>query len=397
MPSANNTQVAPAPATAGSQPESSSDANSGEINVSLADLANELGVSGLSPADLGSDTDSEATSTESSTLEAGSEAEAEENDATTTHPAPESEPASADEAPAATEGTDTELNDGQSSDEVSSDESTDKPAEQAEEKVPAWAQKRFGELTARAKAAEERAAASERDLHALKAAAAQQPATPAQLLAEGDDFSELNSEEALTTREKQLRAVKSWALENLEGGTLPDGNGGVREVSAQKARKLLADSDRALSEGLPARRTYLAERAQATNVARQAYPWLYDPTQVQAQQELAQIKRKIGGQRVGELPNLDLVLGDAIVGEAVRAGHYRLVKVDPKAPASASGKPAVKGSVSVPTAPKVAPAPRAASAPTIRPSGRTVAPQKKAAQERFEKTGSIDDLAALLE
>jgi hypothetical protein len=391
MPSANNTQVAPAPATAGSQPETASDATSGEINLSLADLANELGV-GLEPADSGS-----GAAPETAEPEASDEAEGEEQAetaTTTTDTAPDTEPAPADEAPAAAEGTDTEPPDGQQPAEEPQAE-----GEQPEEKVPGWAQKRFGELTARAKAAEERAAQAEREIQELKTASAQQPATPAQLLAGGDDFSTLDSDEAITAREKQLRAVKSWALENLEGGQLPDGNGGTIELSPEKARKLLAHADRALTEGLPARRAYLTERTQATTVARQAYPWLYDTSQPAAQQEIAKIKRELSGRRVADLPNFDLVLGDAIIGEAVRAGHYRLVKVDPATPKASQGmpgKPPVKGSVSVPTAPKVAPAPRAATAPTIRPSGRTVAPQKKAAQERFEQTGSIEDLADCL-
>ena len=351
--------------------------------MTSADLARELGVH---PARIGSDTDTTAAE--------ATEAAAAGDAATTTAPAADEQDAA---AAGAAEGTETEPA------AAEGEQGEEQPEEQAEDpKVPEKAQKAFeariGELTAkrkeaetRATTAEERATRAEQRLAEIETA--RERGTTAALADSADDLSDALSADDLATRERQVQSAKDWAIRHPDGGTIDDGNGGQVEISAEQARAVLANSERTLA-AIPRRREFIAERAKATEAAKAAYPWLYDHREVQAQQELAQIRRNFAGKRVSDLPDFDIILGDAIVGQSVRDGHYRLVPVA-KPPAGA--KPAA-GSVSVPSAaPKVAPAPkRITSASATALPGKTVPAAKKQALDRLRRTGSVDDLAAAL-
>lgn len=384
---ATNTTGATAPASSGSQPGSGTTAAqgapSGVIEVTAADLARELGVD---PAHLGSDTEN------AGEAEAPEAADTAGDAATTT--ASEAEAASG-----AAEGTETEPQ--EPGDEPPASE-PEEGAESDTDKVPEKAQRAFeariGELTAKRKEAETRATTAEQRIAALEQELAEAKApratSPADLATGVPGLDDLDTPEAVQAREQQVQNSKYWALQHLDGATVADGKGGEIEITAEQARAILANAERALA-ALPARRKFLEERAAHSTAARQVYPWLYDTANATAQAELKRIRRDLSAKRVADLPEFDLILGDAIVGQSVREGHYTLV---PAAAAAAKPAPGAKpGSVSAPpTAPKVAPSPKAIAPTVSRPAAKAESPRATAAKSRFFKTGSLDDLAEAL-
>jgi hypothetical protein len=169
-------------------------------------------------------------------------------------------------------------------------------------------QERFNELTARAKGAEEQLAAANEQLAAFRARD-EGTLTP-------DVLDHVDSPEDLTKAQQRYSALLQWAIKHPEGGKL-----GERDYSPEEVRDLHAEVQTLMTDALPARRDYLAQRSTADREAVDFYPWLKDTTRgagALAHQAIKQIPA------LRKLPNHRMIVADAVVGQALRQSGVQL-------------------------------------------------------------------------
>lgn len=233
---------------------------------------------------------------------------------------PEADAGESDE-PAAPEGED-------AAGEPGDPETTEDPAEAPEGEEPEKpetpaekpaAEKRIGELTARAKTAEEALAKTREQLAAVTASQSGQ-------LAPGV-LEQIDSLDALAQQRTSLVKLHQWALTHPQGGELPNpsGKGDPIVYDAEAVQKLLGDTFELVHETIPQREKYLVAREQSESAAVNFYPWLKDTrtgpgAQVQAAIEAMPALRLLG-------PHYRTVAADGFVGQLLRESG---IKVDGK-------------------------------------------------------------------
>jgi hypothetical protein len=290
----------------------------------------------------------------------------------TTPAAPEADQeAIADETPDnTTEETETEDSPEDSSDSSdSSDEADEEPEEtdadtddedpdeepvEAEPAAVRKLTKRVDKLTARAKSAEEQANTLQAELAAARDALTK--AQPIVLQDAADPLGDVTTADALESRLAAANTVLDnvpdlIAKADMEGEVeVPMGDGSTRKFTKQELQERLRVA-RQILKAEPARRNYLAQRENFQHEARQVYPELFQDESPARKMMLTTLQAYPG---IAKLPNLELIIGDAIRGQALRfqqaeAMAKKSAAAKPKAPA-APAKTAVAPKVVSPSA-----------------------------------------------
>lgn len=301
---------------------------------------------------------------------------------TETAPTEESE-AGTDELSSLIEGTaddeDEEAGDqDEETDPEGEDEDGGEEESEPEANTPKWVKKRLAkmaeqkrELKAAKAEAETKLAALTKELETLRENRIVAAPTP------GNPLAGVVSLEDLNQRAAAAKAVRSWCVENIEGGSYQDAKGEIVELSAAEVARRKAYADELLAEHIPARKNWIERRQQAAAEARRVYPTLYqDGKQMAAARQ--SLLQSIPG--LADDPDADIFIGDAVVGAMVRAGRLKVFKPGSEKPAAAAQQPT----------PRSAPKPTAATEPR---AGKV----KAAAAVKLEEAAARGDSRALAE
>jgi hypothetical protein len=235
--------------------------------------------------------------------------------------------------------------------EEDADDTAEEDPESAEAPAVKKLAKRVDKLTARAKSAEEQATSLQAELAAAKDALTR--AQPIVVQDAADPLADVTTPEALESR----LAAANTVLDNVpdliakadyEGGEVevPMGDGSTRKFTKQELQERLRVA-RQILKAEPARRNYLAQRENFQHEARQVYPELFQEESQARQMMMATLQAYPG---IAKLPNLELVIGDAIRGQALRFQQAEAIQ---KKAATAKAKPAATAAAKPAMAPKV--------------------------------------------
>jgi hypothetical protein len=236
--------------------------------------------------------------------------------------------------------------------------------------------KRVDKLTARAKSAEEQATTLQAELAAAKDALTR--AQPIVVQDAADPLADVTTPEALESR----LAAANTVLDNVpdliakadyEGGEVEVdvGNGSTRKFTKQELQDRLRVA-RQILKSEPARRNYLAQRENFQHEARQVYPELFQEDAPARKMMLTTLQAYPG---IAKLPNLELIIGDAIRGQALR-----FQQAEAMAKKSAATKPKAPG----------APAKTAVAPKVVSPSAAPKTKSKADPLEMLKKSGNRD-------
>jgi hypothetical protein len=296
-------------------------------------------------------------------------------DETTTDINPEDQPEETD-APETDADDSTEDSEPEDTAEEDTDDAAEEDPESAEAPAVRKLAKRVDKLTARAKSAEEQATSLQAELSATKEALTR--AQPIVVQDAADPLADVTTPEALESR----LAAANTVLDNvpdlisqadMEGGEVevPMGDGSTRKFTKQELQERLRIA-RQILKAEPARRNYLAQRENFQHEARQVYPELFQEESQARQMMMATLQAYPG---IAKLPNLELIIGDAIRGQALR---FQQAEALQKKAAAAKAKPA-------------APASKPAMAPkVVSPSAAPKTKSKADPLEALKKSGNRD-------
>jgi len=268
---------------------------------------------------------------------------------TETEDSPEDPSDSSDPSDEADEPEETE-----ETDDTTDDEDHDEEAVEAEPAAVRKLTKRVDKLTARAKSAEEQATTLQAELAAARDALTK--AQPIVVQDASDPLADVTTADALESRLAAANTVLDnvpdlIAKADMEGEVeVPMGDGSTRKFTKQELQERLRVA-RQILKAEPARRNYLAQRESFQHEARQVYPELFQDDSPARKMMLTTLQAYPG---IAKLPNLELIIGDAIRGQALRfqqaeAMAKKSAAAKPKAPAAAA-KPAVAPKVVSPSA-----------------------------------------------
>lgn len=244
-------------------------------------------------------------------------------------------------------------------------EETDEAEESKPPKGIADMQKRIDKITAVRKSLEE-------ENSALKAQL--QSAQPIKLAATADDpLADLNSPQEIQERVDQMVTLTDWCYENLDGGEAEGSDGKVIEYTAKDVRQRLATAQKMLNIHIPARLQYLRELTGWQNATRAVYPTLFD-SKSQDSQIANQFLRECPA--IMKSPRYQMIIGDAIRGMRDRLAKQEAAKTPKKEP--------------------IAPRATKPSQPAQRVASKQTNGNPRLAR-KFEQSGRVDDLAALIE
>jgi hypothetical protein len=241
--------------------------------------------------------------------------------------------------------------------ETDADTDDEDPDEEPVEAEPAAVRKltkRVDKLTARAKSAEEQANTLQAELAAARDALTK--AQPIVVQDASDPLADVTTAEILESRLAAANTVLDnvpdlIAKADMEGEVeVPMGDGSTRKFTKQELQERLRVA-RQILRAEPARRNYLAQRETFQHEARQVYPELFQDESPARKMMLSTLQAYPG---IAKLPNLELIIGDAIRGQALRfqqaeAMAKKSAAAKPKAPA-APAKTAVAPKVVSPSA-----------------------------------------------
>ena len=314
-------------------------------SIQLGDILDELGIQ-LPTVD-------EPTAPESTPEEPTDAEPTEEIDTTTDDDTADESNDSTDE-PESTEETD----DTEESEEEPEEDAPEPPQEKSVQKLS----KRVDKLTARAKSAEEQAAALESELAQTKEALAK--AQPIIVQDAADPLADIQDAATLEARLSAANTVLDnvpdlLAKAEIEGGEVevPMGNGAVQKFTSAQLRDRL-NMAKAIVRGESNKRAYFAQRETYIAEARNSYPEIFQegaPLRKVMQESLR------AHPALAKLPNLELIIGDAMRGQALRFQQLEAVRKNSAKP-EAKAKTAAPAKVA-PKVPQPSAAPRAKSAP----------------------------------
>lgn len=276
---------------------------------------------------------------------------------------PESEESPAPEAAESEDSDDTTEEKTEGEEESnSSDPGEEEPEDKADRSL-AKMNKRVDKLTARAKSAEEQSAALQAELASAKEALAK--AQPIIVQDTADPLADITTpadlDAKIASANTVLDAVPDLiAKAEMEGGEVevPMGNGATQKFTSAQLRDRLQVA-KSIVRGESAKRSYFAQRETYIAEAKTAYPEIFQEGS-QLRQTMQATLRQLPA--LARLPNLELIIGDALRGQAARfAEAETLVKAKAKA-ATPPPKPAAKA-VAAPKVVAPSAAPRAKSTP----------------------------------
>lgn len=295
------------------------------------------------------------------------------------------------EAPEATDTEDpAEADLSQDTDSDEAEEATDEAesdkdnAEKEEEKapVPEKLLKRIDKLTAKRREAEERADTLETELSDLRAKL--DASTPVQITpSPSDPLADVETPDQLEERVTTAKKIRAWAIKNLEGGTVQNAAGEDVYYEPSQVREYLATADELLTEHAPKRREWIAHRSQVVPEAKAVYPQLFKsgtPEHDMFRQTLKAFPH------LKALPNLEMVIGDAIEGQRLRFARAEAAQKKAASASTESKNPA-----------------KSTSAPPSPAKGAKVPAKDIETRERakniYSRASSLksDDIAAFLE
>ena len=130
---------------------------------------------------------------------------------------------------------------------------------------------------------------------------------------------------------KHIQEARQWCIQNQDGGQVSDGNGGTKWIDGPTVKAIWANAENMLTIHLPKRREFLAAKKVFDSDARREYPALYkEGTE-------AYITRMTWLKALPEArnyPDLDLIIGDAIVGQKIRIDRAKARNGNGKIPAN---------------------------------------------------------------
>ena len=259
---------------------------------------------------------------------------------------------------------DTEEEEAEESDEEDESESEEPP------KAVGKLLKQVNKLTARAKSAEETAEALKAEIQNLKTQGGSQPAKQPEL-------ENIQSYEDLNKLRQEAQAAKKFALQNI-GKSYVEVDG--KEYSDDDIRNILTQADEYLTEKIPAREKYLAEKSQWQQDTIATHSWLNEDS------ELAETRQELFGNLKSQYSHIldNLPNGDFIAATLVRG--IEAIKADQKA-STAPKKKAVKPKAPPPT-----------DGGNVSPPVENAATRKQKQKESIKRKGplSANDLAAYL-
>lgn len=296
--------------------------------LNLTDLATEMGLT-LDAIEETTPTDTHETSEEAPDNEAATEEITE----------------SESEADLSQENDSTEEESSAEDDDTTEDEKTEeeKPADHTAEKLL----KRIDKITAKRREAEERAETLESEISELRAKL--DASTPVQIVpTPSDPLADVETPEQLAERIAIAKKVRKWAIENLEGGTVTNAQGEEVYHEPAQVRQYLANADEVLTEHAPKREKWISERQAVLTEAKTAYPSLFKAGTQEHQLYQATLRAYPA---LKGLPNLEMIVGDAIEGQKLRFARQQMAAKkssapsESKTPAKASPPPSpAKGS-----------------------------------------------------
>jgi hypothetical protein len=256
------------------------------------------------------------------------------------------------------------------------DDTAEEDPESAEAPAVKKLAKRVDKLTARAKSAEEHATSLQAELTATKDALTR--AQPIVVQDAADPLADVTTTEALENRLAAANTVLDnvpdlIAQADMDGEVeVPMGDGSTRKFTKQELQERLRIA-RQILKAEPSRRNYLAQRENFQHEARQVYPELFQEKSEARQMMMATLQAYPG---IAKLPNLELVIGDAIRGQALR---FQQAEALQKKAATAKAKPAASAAAKPAMAPKV-----------VSPSAAPKTKSKSDPLEALKKSGNRD-------
>lgn len=273
--------------------------------------------------------------------------------------------------------------DEESSDEENDDaEEADEDTEKGEARSPKADKllKRIDKLTAKRREAEEALEKSREEAEKLRVELAGASKVVLQPTPE-DPLSDVESIEELEARIATAKRVRTWAMSHRDGATVKGADGTEEYVDASELARHLAAADAIVTDHGPARKAWLTQRESSVSEAKAAYPSFF--TQGSSESKaLRDILKQYPA--LGKYPNVELIIGDALVGQQARMARQE-AQAKAKAPATA---PSRKAPPTAPEPPKV--------------TGKSKIPAKTARdaaslQKVLEGNSDRDSVAALME
>lgn len=288
-----------------------------------------------------------------------------------------------------TSTTDEEKDGDSTEDEESSDEETDdaeaddgEDTEKGEARSPGNDKllKRIDKLTAKRREAEEALEKTREEAERLRTELAGASKVVLQPTPE-DPLTDVETIEELEARIATAKRVRTWALSNRDGATVKGADGSEEYVEPAEMARHLAAADAIVTDHGPARKQWLAQRETSRSEAQAAYPAFF--TQGSAESKaLRDILKQYPA--LGKYPNVELIIGDALVGQQARMARQE---------AQAKAKSAT-----------AAPATRKAQSPAPEPpkvTGKSKIPAKSARDaaslQKALEGGDRDSVTALME
>jgi hypothetical protein len=183
--------------------------------------------------------------------------------------------------------------------------------EEEKDLLPPSVQKRIDKLTAQKHEAIEKVEVLESKVKELegKIGTVSTPPTPENPLAN------VHTVEELTSRLEKARKIKTWALENLDGGEVQTEKGETQFLDGAAVKRWLALSESLISEHIPQRKQYLETRAAFDVEAKKFYPNLYKSGTEENLTLLSWIRTF---PEVLRFPDFQLIIADALAGQKIR-------------------------------------------------------------------------------
>jgi len=269
------------------------------------------------------------------------------------------------------------------------DSLSDEERDSVAEKLRSQAISRYGELTAKRKAAEEETARLREELAKLK----NQPDDPLKAEPKANPYSNLKSVDDVKAKAREIDEVIDWAedaLWNTDGMpadhiiTEVDG----KAVTRERARKMLRDAQKARKEFLPAqlkeieaKETRKSQKKALLDQARKELPWMDEVEETEAKKQFEGLRNDPVIRRAVEaVPELEPYM-EYMTAHAVNSlyGVRKPVSVE-----ASTRKPAL-------TPPS---SPDTSVAQSDAPSARTSKAIKEL-EDRARKTGKVNDIVAL--
>lgn len=242
--------------------------------------------------------------------------------------------------------------------------------------------KRIDKLTAKRREAEEALEKTREETERLRTELAAASKVVLQPTPE-DPLTDVESIEDLDARIATAKRVRTWAMTNRDGATVKGADGSEEYVDAAEMARHLAAADAIVTDHGPARRAWLAQRETSRAEAQTAYPAFF--TQGSAESKaLRDILKQYPA--LGKYPNVELIIGDALVGQQARMARQE-AQAKAKSATAPAASPSRKAQSPAPEPPKV--------------TGKSKIPAKSARDaaslQKALEGGDRDSVTALME